>query len=88
MDTLTDEADSIEAQIAVVEDAPEEDTSELDSLARFIASLSPEQKALYEELYVKGKSNRALAKEMGVAEGTIRYRHNKMLQQLRKVFDK
>lgn len=88
MDTLTDEADSIEAQIAAVEDAPEEDTSELDRLARFIVSLSPEQKALYEELYVKGKSNRALAKEMGVAEGTIRYRHNKMLQQLRKMFDK
>lgn len=88
MDMLTDETDSIEAYIAAVEDAPEEDTSEMDRLTRFIASLSPEQKALYQELYVKGKSNRALAKEMGVAEGTIRYRHNKMLQQLRKMFEK
>ena len=60
----------------------------LSKLTVFLRSLSPEQKALYEELYVKGKSNRALAKEMGVAEGTIRYRHNKMIQQLKKMFGK
>lgn len=91
IDTLTDEADSVEAQIAAAEVADEVDTSDMDKLSKltvFLRSLSPEQKALYEELYVKGKSNRALAKEMGVAEGTIRYRHNKMIQQLKKMFEK
>ena len=91
IDTLTDESNMVDAQIATAENVDEIDTSDMDKLSKltvFLRSLSPEQKALYEELYVKGKSNRALAKEMGVAEGTIRYRHNKMIQQLKKMFGK
>lgn len=89
MDELSDRKDDVDAQIyddAIPEGSGQ--TGDLEKLRTFIATLSPEQKQLYEELYVKNKSNRALAKEIGVTEGTIRYRHGKLIKQLRGMFEK
>jgi DNA-directed RNA polymerase specialized sigma24 family protein len=56
----------------------------LDRLASLIDSLSPEQLALYEDLFVRQMSGRRIAAREGVTEGAIRKRKNALFNALRK----
>lgn len=54
-------------------------------LLALVKTLPADEFELFHELYENGLSMRAYAKKLGKAEGTIRYRHKKLLAKLKKL---
>lgn len=54
------------------------------NLHKAIYSLSEEQQWLVKEVYFKGRSNTEIAKNLGVTEGSIRHRLDKIYKKIKK----
>lgn len=84
IDSLSDERSIPEKFVSEEYECKCSNAEMIDRVRDFIKTLSPEQLHLYQELYEKRTSNRALAKSMNVTEGTIRYRNKKLLDSLKR----
>lgn len=55
-------------------------------LHKAISTLSKDQKWLIREVYFKGRSNTDIASELGVTEGSIRHRLERIYKKIKKIF--
>jgi len=67
------------------ENGADDSSSYLDKLLHLLKSLTPEEIELIQDIYYQNMSMRATAKKMNKAEGTVRYRHKKLLAKLKKM---
>ncbi len=52
-----------------------------------VGKLKADESELIAAIYYEGNSMREYAKSIGIAEGTVRYRHQQILKKLRQLFD-
>lgn len=55
-------------------------------LHKAISTLSKDQQWLIREVYFKGRSNTDIASELGVTEGSIRHRLERIYKKIKKIF--
>lgn len=82
---LADEQSNPE-EICITKEGVREHWDRLESLARAMDYLLPQQKELYKKVYLDKRSNTDIALEEGVSEAAIRNRLKKMHERLRKYF--
>jgi len=89
LENLPDESGNDPFSILTREPNPEEwnydSPSNVDKLLLLLNSLAQEEIELIQDIYYQNISMRAIAKKLNKAEGTIRYRHKKLLAKLKKM---
>ena len=76
-------------QIASEDPTPDErleKQEEVTLLRQALSTLTEEQQWLVNEVYFKGRSNTDIANELGVTEGSIRHRLERILKKIKKTF--
>ena len=81
---LADDTANPEQLIIQAEDEAEHQDT-LDKLTKAMESLLPQQKELFQKVYLEKRSNTEIAAEEGVTEAAIRGRLKKLQERLRKI---
>ena len=86
-EVFADAGFDIPSEEALVEEIVE-DKLLTDMLLKALSELTEDERFFINELFYKRKSERAIAKEIGVSQNTVHYHKNRLLEKLQKLMEK
>ncbi|WP_040197210.1 RNA polymerase sigma factor [Candidatus Soleaferrea massiliensis] len=87
LNALADDGFEVPDEAALVDEIVE-DKLLLDMLFKALAELTDDERFLIDALFYQEKSERMVAKEIGVSQNTVNYHKNRLLDKLRKLIEK